>query len=35
HYLIKPSTVGLADNAAGLDAVIAGDWIAEAWGVSE
>jgi ABC-type oligopeptide transport system substrate-binding subunit len=35
HYLIKSSTVGLAENARGLDAVIAGDWIAEAWGVSE
>ena len=35
HYLIKPSTVGMAENAAGLDAVIAGDWIAESWGVSE
>lgn len=35
HYLIKPSMVGLAENARGLDAVIAGDWIAEAWGVSE
>ncbi len=35
HYLIKPNTVGLAENARGLDAVIAGDWIAEAWGVSE
>ncbi len=34
-YLIKPFTVGLAENARGLDAVIAGDWIAEAWGVSE
>lgn len=35
QYLIKPNTVGLAENAAGLDAVIAGDWIAESWGVSE
>ncbi|KKK50948.1 hypothetical protein LCGC14_3119900, partial [marine sediment metagenome] len=35
HYLIKPYTVGLAENGAGQDAVIAGDWIAEAWGRSE
>jgi ABC-type transport system substrate-binding protein len=35
HYLIKPSTVGLSENAHALDAVIAGDWNAEAWGVSE
>ncbi len=35
HYLIKPSAVGLVENAHALDAVIAGDWIAEAWGVSE
>lgn len=35
HYLIKPLTVGLLENAAGQDAVIAGDWIAEAWGRSE
>jgi oligopeptide transport system substrate-binding protein len=34
QYLVDPTTVGLAENAAGLDAVIAGDWIAEAWGVS-
>jgi len=35
HYLISPDTIGLAENAAGLDALIAGDWIAEAWGVAE
>jgi oligopeptide transport system substrate-binding protein len=35
HYLIKSYTVGLAENGAGQDAVIAGDWIAEAWGRSE
>ncbi len=35
HYLINPATVGLVENAAGQDAVIAGDWIAEAWGIPE
>ncbi len=34
-YLVKPHVVGMAENARGLDAVIAGDWIAEAWGRSE
>jgi oligopeptide transport system substrate-binding protein len=35
HYLIKPNVVGMAENATGLDGAIAGDWIAEAWGLSE
>jgi oligopeptide transport system substrate-binding protein len=35
HYLINPSVVGMAENAAGLDGAVAGDWIAEAWGLSE
>ena len=35
HYLIKPNVVGMHENATGQDGVIAGDWIAEAWGLSE
>ncbi len=34
-YLIKPFVVGAAENATGLDALLPGDWIAEAWGRSE
>jgi hypothetical protein len=35
HYLVKPSVVGMKENATGQDGTVAGDWIAEAWGVSE
>lgn len=35
HYLIAPKVVGMAENATGLDGAVAGDWIAEAWGLSE
>ena len=35
HYLIKPEVVGMRENMAGQDAFQAGDWIAEAWGLSE
>jgi len=35
HYLISPNAVGMRDNIAGQDAFQAGDWIAEAWGLSE
>jgi oligopeptide transport system substrate-binding protein len=35
HYLINTSVVGMAENATGLDGAVAGDWIAEAWGLSE
>ncbi len=34
HYLIKPHVVGMRENSTGQDAVIAGDWAAEAWGHS-
>ena len=33
HFLIKEKVVGLRENIAGQDAAIAGDWIAEAWGL--
>jgi oligopeptide transport system substrate-binding protein len=33
HYIIKERTVGLRENIGGQDGVIAGDWIAEAWGI--
>src|SRR3990170_1869587 len=32
HYLIKPDVAGMKENSSALDAVIAGDWNAEAWG---
>jgi len=35
HYLIKPYVVGMEENATGQDSVMAGDWIAEAWGRSQ
>ena len=35
HYLISPNVVGMRENIAGQDAFQAGDWIAEAWGLSE
>lgn len=35
HYLIKTFAVGLRENITGQDGVVAGDWIAEAWGRSE
>ncbi|HUF52291.1 MAG TPA: peptide ABC transporter substrate-binding protein [Dehalococcoidia bacterium] len=35
HYLIAPEVVGMRENIAGQDAFQAGDWIAEAWGLSE
>ncbi len=35
HYLIKPYVVGMGENSTGQDGVMAGDWIAEAWGRSE
>lgn len=34
HYLIKPNLVGMRENMSGQDGVIAGDWAAEAWGLS-
>ncbi|MCH7999662.1 MAG: peptide ABC transporter substrate-binding protein [Chloroflexi bacterium] len=35
HYLISPNVVGMRENIAGQDAYQAGDWMAEAWGLSE
>ncbi len=35
HYLIKPQIVGMRENMSGQDGVIAGDWAAESWGLSE
>jgi ABC-type oligopeptide transport system substrate-binding subunit len=35
HYLRAEKVVGAFENATGQDAVYAGDWAAEAWGVSE
>jgi len=35
HYLAKPNTVGMFENSTVQNAGIAGDWAAEAWGVSE
>ncbi len=35
HWLIKPNVVGMRENLAGQDGAIAGDWAAEAWGLSE
>jgi oligopeptide transport system substrate-binding protein len=35
HYLIKPDVVGMKESSAAVDAMIAGDWNAEAWGFSE
>src|SRR3990170_281562 len=32
HYLIKPDVAGMKENSSALDAMIAGDWNAEAWG---
>ena len=34
HWLIKPNVVGMRENLAGQDGVIAGDWAAESWGLS-
>jgi ABC-type oligopeptide transport system substrate-binding subunit len=33
-YLIRDYLVGFRENAVGQDAVIAGDWNAEAWGLA-
>ena len=35
HYLVKPTVVGMLENSTGQDAVSAGDWAIEAWGVTE
>ena len=35
HYLIKPNVAGMKENSSALDAMIAGDANAEAWGFSE
>jgi oligopeptide transport system substrate-binding protein len=35
HYLKKPNVVGMYENSTGQDAVSAGDWAIEAWGVTE
>jgi oligopeptide transport system substrate-binding protein len=35
HYLIKPEVAGMRENMAGQDAFAPGDWVAEAWGLSE
>jgi len=35
HYLIKPDVAGMKENSTALDAMIAGDWNAEAWGFSQ
>jgi len=34
HWLIKPNVVGMRENLSGQDGSIAGDWAAEAWGLS-
>jgi ABC-type oligopeptide transport system substrate-binding subunit len=33
NYLTKPELVGFTENSSGQDAVSAGDWRAEAWGL--
>jgi hypothetical protein len=35
HYLVKPTVVGMLEHSTGQDAVSAGDWAIEAWGVTE
>ena len=35
HYLVKPDVVGMKENSGAVDAMIAGDWDAEAWGFSQ
>jgi oligopeptide transport system substrate-binding protein len=35
HYLKKPNVAGMFENSTGQDAVSAGDWAVEAWGLTE
>jgi ABC-type oligopeptide transport system substrate-binding subunit len=35
HYLKKPNIAGMFENSTGQDAVSAGDWAIEAWGLTE
>lgn len=35
NYLVKPNVVGMLENTTVQNAYIPGDWVAEAWGVSE
>lgn len=35
HYLVKPTVVGMLEHSTGQDAVSAGDWAVEAWGVTK
>jgi ABC-type transport system substrate-binding protein len=35
HYLVKPNVTGMLENSTGQDAVSAGDWAIEAWGLTE
>jgi len=35
HYLVKPTVVGMLENSTGQDAVSAGDWAIEAWGLTQ
>ena len=35
HYLISNKVVGMKENATGQDGAMAGDWMAEAWGLAK
>ena len=35
HYLVKPTVAGMLENSTGQDAVSAGDWAIEAWGITQ
>ncbi len=35
HALVKPHVAGMRENSTGQDAILPGDWFAEAWGRSE
>ncbi|HLA19762.1 MAG TPA: peptide ABC transporter substrate-binding protein [Dehalococcoidia bacterium] len=35
HYLISSKVVGMKENATGQDGAMAGDWMAEAWGLAK